>query len=201
MGIRVSDTSRLALSEKVTVSAWSAKSCRATPSTNTMGRNTQMVVSVEAVTAMPTSEAPFMAASKTPRPSSRNRWMDSSTTMELSTSMPMPRARPPRLMMFSDRSNMYMKKKVITTDSGMDSEMIEVLLKSRRNRNRTPTARMPPRRPVSSTSSTAWRMKMDWSNTGVSSRRTPPTLMSGSRSWARCLTASATRMVLASAAL
>ena len=50
-GTSVSATIRLASSEKLIVSARSVKSCLVMPSTNTMGRNTHTVVSVEAVIA------------------------------------------------------------------------------------------------------------------------------------------------------
>ena len=54
-----------------TVSAWSRNSWPAMPCTNTSGRNTAIVVSVEATTAMLTSRVPAIAASRMPRPRSR----------------------------------------------------------------------------------------------------------------------------------
>ena len=51
----------------------------ATPSTNTIGTNTQTVVIVLAITARPTSEAPPRAASTMPTPWSRRRWIASRT--------------------------------------------------------------------------------------------------------------------------
>lgn len=69
------------------------------PSMNSSGRNTASVVSVLAVIAIATSLVPF--ASSGGIPLSRSRVMFSSTTMELSTSMPTPRARPPSVMIFS----------------------------------------------------------------------------------------------------
>ena len=71
MGISISATRRAAAREKVTVSAWSRKSCPATPSTKTMGTKTQIVVRVAAITADPTSPAPRRAASSAERPCSR----------------------------------------------------------------------------------------------------------------------------------
>src|SRR5450432_1729565 len=53
---------------KVTVSAWSRNNCPATPCTNTSGKNTATVVSVDAITAIDTSRVPFTAASTMPRP-------------------------------------------------------------------------------------------------------------------------------------
>ena len=52
------------------------------------------MVSVDAVTATPTSPAPCMAASRIESPSCLRRKMFSSTTMALSTSMPTARASP-----------------------------------------------------------------------------------------------------------
>jgi hypothetical protein len=93
-----SEASRL----KATVSAWSRKSWPATPSTNTIGRKTETVVRVEAVTAMATSREPLAAASKRSSPPSRCRKMFSRTTIELSTSSPTPSASPPRLIMLRE---------------------------------------------------------------------------------------------------
>ena len=51
----------------------SVKSWRVIPSVNTMGRNTQMVVSVEAMIAPATCPAPFTAAWAAGMPSERRR--------------------------------------------------------------------------------------------------------------------------------
>ncbi len=59
-----------------------------------------MVVRVLAMTAAATSRVPSRAACLGEAPPSFRRTMFSSTTIELSTSMPMPSARPPRDMMF-----------------------------------------------------------------------------------------------------
>ena len=105
-GIRVTATSVATMSEKVTASARSRNNCPAMPSTKTMGTKTHTVVRVAATTACPTSDAPRRTRSETGRSPPRLRWrsIPSSTTMELSTSMPTPRARPPRDMMFNDTS-------------------------------------------------------------------------------------------------
>ena len=128
MGTSVSDTTREARREKVTVRAMSLKSCPAIPSTKTMGKNTATVVNVEAVTAPATSVVPFMAESKAFTPFSRYRWMASRTTMELSTSMPIPRASPPSEMMFREILAENIRKNVMITETGMAVPMIRVLL-------------------------------------------------------------------------
>ena len=51
----------------------SMNTCRVSPWTNRMGKNTQTVVSVEAVMAPMTSRAPWMAASRASTPSARSR--------------------------------------------------------------------------------------------------------------------------------
>ena len=89
--------------------------------------------------------------------------MLSSTTIELSTSIPMPSAMPPSDMMLRVRSVEYMRLKVATTDTGIEIEMITVAQTSRRKKNSTRMARMPPKMPALMTSLTAWRMNTDWS--------------------------------------
>lgn len=51
-----------AVNANTTVNANGRKICEASPSTNTTGTNTAAVVSVEAITAGPNSEAPWYAA-------------------------------------------------------------------------------------------------------------------------------------------
>ncbi len=104
------------------------------PFTNTRGRNTATVVSVDAVTAMPTSLAPSRAADSTFLPLSRCRAMFSRTTIELSRSMPIPRAIPPSDMIFSVRLVPYIRLKVAMTETGIDSEMMIVAHRSRRKK-------------------------------------------------------------------
>ena len=63
MGTTVMETKREASNAKVTVKAISLNNCPATPFTKTMGKNTETVVRVEAITAEPTSLVPLRAAS------------------------------------------------------------------------------------------------------------------------------------------
>ncbi len=85
-----------------------------------------------------------MAACVALAPRSRARKIDSSTTMELSTSIPMPSVSPPSDMMLSETSRRYMSMNVAITEIGMDVAMMSALRQSRRNVSNTPTARMPP---------------------------------------------------------
>ena len=69
-------------------------------------------------------EVPRTAAAATSSPSSRQRKIDSSTTIEESTSMPMPRASPPSDMMFSVTPSRCSGAKVISSEIGMLTAMI-----------------------------------------------------------------------------
>ena len=62
IGISVIDTTSEIAIASATVSAWSRNNWPAMPSTNTSGRNTAIVVSVDATTAMLTSRVPTIAA-------------------------------------------------------------------------------------------------------------------------------------------
>ena len=72
-GTTVMATTRLASSEKAMVRPMSLNRSRAMPSTNTTGRNTQMVVRVEANSAPATWFTPRMLAVRMGRPSSSRR--------------------------------------------------------------------------------------------------------------------------------
>ena len=137
------------------------------PSTNTSGRNTAIVVRVEATTAMNTSRVPLIAASRMPMPRSRALAIDSSTTIESSTTRPVASARPPSDITFRLRPSWPMKKNVAMIEIGSDSEMTNVLQPSRRNRKMISTDSRPPITASILTSLIAWRMKTDWSSTVV----------------------------------
>ena len=100
-GISVKATASEANSAKATTTASCLYMTPETPSMKTIGRKTAMVVSVEAVIAVATSWVPSTAEVSASSPSSRFLKMFSSTTTALSTSMPTPRARPPKVMMLS----------------------------------------------------------------------------------------------------
>ncbi len=152
-----------------TVSAWSRNSCPAMPCTNTSGRNTAIVVIVDATTAMLTSRVPVIAACRMPRPRSRALAMLSSTTIESSTTRPVASARPPSDITLRLRSSWSMKKNVVMIDTGNDSATTNVLQPSRRNRKMISTASRPPITASILTSLIAWRMNCDWSSIVVSS--------------------------------
>ena len=66
-----------------------------------------------------TSSAPTAAAAIGDLPSSLWRKTFSSTTIELSTSMPTPRAKPPRLMMLSEMPARSNRENEATTEMGI----------------------------------------------------------------------------------
>ncbi len=72
--------------------------------------------------------------------------MFSSTTMALSTSMPMPSASPPRVIRFRVNPPKYISAKVATTEMGMAVAMMAVLRMLRRKKSSTTTASRPPYR-------------------------------------------------------
>ena len=82
--------------------------------------------------------------------------------MELSTSIPTPRASPPRLMMLRDTSNTSMRTKVSTTEMGMASATATGYRGCRRKRKRTRNARTPPRTSAETTLSMDSEMKPAW---------------------------------------
>ena len=86
---------------------------------NNTGTKTAIVVNVEAVIAMPTSFEPTTAASINGAPSSLCRKMFSSTTMPLSTNMPTPNARPPKLTVFNVKPLKYISANVEMTEIGI----------------------------------------------------------------------------------
>ena len=144
IGISVIATTSEMPIASATVSAWSRNSCPAIPCTKTSGRNTAIVVSVEATTAMLTSRVPAMAASRMPRPRSRALAIDSSTTIESSTTRPVASARPPSDITLRLRPKRPMKKNVAMIDTGSDSPTTNVLQPSRRNRKMIRIASRPP---------------------------------------------------------
>ena len=58
--------------------------------------------------------------------------------------MPTPMAIPPRDIMFSVRSNTFISTNTVRIQTGMDTEMVAVAPRRRRNRNTTMAARATP---------------------------------------------------------
>src|SRR5690606_31881492 len=88
--------------------------------------NTSTVVALEASTAGHTSRTPRMAASMRSRPRRRACSMFSSTTMLLSTVMPMAKAMPAREMTLMVRPNSNSPREAATVHTGMPMTPIRV---------------------------------------------------------------------------
>ena len=116
--------------------AMGTRSSLTVPLVKTMGRNTHTVVRVEAMIAPVTCFVPWTAALGAGRFLPLRRNMFSITTMELSTSMPMPRERPDRVIMFRVSPAKYMRTMANRTDRGILMPTTMVGRKSRRNRAR-----------------------------------------------------------------
>ena len=145
MGTSVTAMKRADNRANVTVSARSRNIRAASPCVKTMGTNTAIVVNVEAVIAMPTSLAPFFAAVIRSSPfSCMCRNMFSSTTMELSTTMPTASASPPSEIIFIVMPVANIGRNAARSDIGMARPMITTGLTRRRNRYSTTTASSAP---------------------------------------------------------
>ncbi len=119
--------------------------------------------------------------------------MFSSTTIESSTTMPVASARPPSDITLSDRCNWSMKKNVAISETGSDSEMMNVLHASPRKKKMIRIASTPPSSASTFDFVSACWMNTDWSSIVVSLAP----LGSDSLSLSSCaLTACATLTVL-----
>ncbi len=133
------------------------------PLMNTIGKNTAIDVSVEAVTAIATSLVPERAASKAPRPASRFFVMLSRITTDVSTRVPTESAIPPSDMMLSVTPERYMSMNVPITDTGITMPATYVARASRRKKYNTRMDSSPPITAASRTSPIADEMNFDWS--------------------------------------
>ncbi len=136
-GIRLKATKRETSRLKLMVKLISLKSWPAIPGTKRTGTKTARVVRVEAVIAIATSFAPFTAASRGFSPFSLRLKILSSTTIELSTSIPTASARPAREMMLISRPKAYIAANVTIIDIGIEIPTVIELLKDRRKKSKT----------------------------------------------------------------
>src|SRR5699024_9279673 len=98
IGIKVKETNKDMTNEKATVKANSLKIVAVIHSTNTIGANTAIVVMVEAVLPLLTSLSPSILTYWLSKPFSLSLYIFSNTTIELSTSIPIPKAIPPKVI-------------------------------------------------------------------------------------------------------
>ena len=130
------------------------RSFRTVPLVNTIGKKTQIVVNVDAIIAPATCFVPCTAALGAAASLPRSLNMFSMTTIELSTSIPIPNDRPDRVIILSDRFEKYMRTIAKRTDSGILIPTSSVGLTSLRKRARIMTARIAPMIILERTSST-----------------------------------------------
>ena len=145
-GTNVRAIIRLATSAYPRVSAISTKSVLVRPSTNTIGRNTHIVVSVDAVIAPATCTAPDIAAFATDSPLLLSLYIFSITTIELSTSIPTAIESPESDIIFKLIPEKYIRTTANITLTGILQSVMNVGLISLRNINRTITANNAPHR-------------------------------------------------------
>ena len=135
----------------------------ASPPDRAIGRYTTILVRVDAITARPTSLLPFMAASSAFRPCLFRVNIFSSTTTELSTSIPMASVSEPSVSMFSDMSRTFITQNVARIDVGIEIPITSVDLIFLRKKNITMTASIAPCTAVLATELIDCLTKSDWS--------------------------------------
>ncbi len=137
--------------------------CLVIPSANTIGRNTHIVVSVDANIAPDTCLAPYTLALAALIPFSLILDIFSITTILLSTNIPTPRDKPDKLIMFK----VILLKYISTIDTnkliGILSAIIIVGLKLFKNTNKTIIANAPPTIKLSKTLSIIISIYIPWS--------------------------------------
>ena len=144
VGTTVNATIKDATSVYVIVNANGIRSCLTVPSTYTSGRNTQMVVRVDATIGAATCFVPCTAALGAETPLFLNLYIFSMTTMELSTSIPIPRHNPARDMTFKVIPVKYIITMANNTLNGMLNATISVGFTAFKNNARTRTASSAP---------------------------------------------------------
>ena len=145
-GTKVIATNKLADSVNAIVSDRSTNHCFVIPSVKMIGAYTLTVVSVEAKIAPVTCLEPSTAAFFTEYPSPRNRQIFSITTIELSTSIPIPNTRPDIEIIFKVIPVKYISTIAVTTERGIEHAITIVGLKSFKNKKSTKIASTAPMR-------------------------------------------------------
>ena len=101
------------------------------PGRNAIGTNTAISTSAVAMTGPVTSTIAWRAASRgSTLPSSRWRWVFSTTTMASSTTMPIARTRPKRVSVLIENPKALMTANVPTSETGMVRVGISVVRQS-----------------------------------------------------------------------
>jgi len=151
-------TTSESVTEVAIASEMSLKSCPASSRIVSTGMKTATVVSVDARIATQTSFAPQYDAALMLSPSARRRYVFSSTTMALSTTMPTAKASPASETTLSVRPKATITRNVPITEIGMASEMMPVAIHERRKMSSARAASRPPCQRFSVTSEIAESM-------------------------------------------
>ncbi len=156
-GTSVTATNSAMPSEKTTTTESCLKRMLDTPLRNRSGTKTAICVRVEATIADHTSSQPSMDAWTRSLPISMWRNVFSRTTMEASTIMPIPRASPPNVSVFSVKPLKYSSANVPMTEIGIDAQMMSVDRTLRRKAKMMKTTKIAPRPAASRTAAIdAW---------------------------------------------
>ena len=195
-GTSVTATTSEATIEAEMVKISSRNSSPTSPLMNRNGNTAARLVLVAAMIGLFTSAAAFSAASTGASPSRWWRSMFSSITMVLSTSIPMPSARPPSVIRFNDSPPSAMMEKAIMIEIGIALPMMSVPRTLPRNTYTTSIASSAPARAANEALSIDWRTYTAWFDTvsTLTSAGTAPRWCNSAR---RALTPSATSTVLA----
>ncbi len=137
IGMTVKATTSEAMSAIIMVQQKSAKINDAIPSESAIGKNTSTVVRVDATTARKISLEALFAATIGSGSSCLILKMSSSTTMELSTSIPTQIVSAHRVIRFKVISSASITAKAASRDVGMDRAMMSVVLTFLRKRKTT----------------------------------------------------------------
>ena len=137
-----------------------------TPGQKSMGANAARVVRVEPITGQATSPVARMAALTRPAPCSMKRWMFSTMTMALSTSMPRARVRLNSTTMFRVTPSRDRVVKVSSMEKGM-ARLTSTALRSPMATNTTTSTSTRPVRMLFSRSATMTPMSLALSTTLV----------------------------------
>ena len=143
-GTTVNATTNDATNAYVIVNANGISISPTVPFTYIIGKNTQIVVSVDATIGAATCFAPCTAARGADKPLFLKRYIFSMTTIELSTNIPIPRQSPARDITFNVMPVKYIIRTADITLNGILNATISVGFTSFKNNAKTIIARIAP---------------------------------------------------------
>src|SRR5574344_462605 len=141
-GVMVKDTNKLISVENTITSENSRSMFPIIPVTRAIGTKTTTSTRVMATAVKPISERPSTAAFFLFFPISMCRCIFSNTTMESSTKIPMTSDRAKRVIIFSEKSKIYMAANTEMMDAGIETKTMRELLALCKKKNMTTATRM-----------------------------------------------------------